>query len=295
MIYEMLTSYPDLVVQYLRNFPPPEVRFTVVELGGSICSSGVHATEVSHQLLDYLHHLQLIIANPDRQDGFQIPSAVARTAIRSLEAFVADGAWTPDILGRIARYRPQSGWDIPDLIQLERLRVEAAVKVGVEARPLRQQQSALVIVKGHQSDGDVYLLVRREEWPGYSLIGGKFEAEIDRDLEDTARREVEEELGLRQADFSIEALPLAPVHLRAISQRKGVLTDYTFEFFQLLPTNLQPESPAFKWFHRDEIRPEAGLSVETFGHLAYPEIQHALWHGLPGGLDALPYGLVLEA
>jgi hypothetical protein len=216
MVYETLILYPNILVQYLeylRSIPSPKTHFTLSELN-EVISPEPQAGKALRALLDYLLTLRVIEVSHNSQNEYQVSSDAARKAIHSLFAFADDGIWDRDILSEIAWHKPPSGWDISGLIQLEHLRVEAAARTGRKAQALREQESALVIVKGYTARGAVYLLTQRKEWPGFSLIGGKFEPQVDRDLEDTARRETEEELGLRPYDFTVEALPLRPVYLQ---------------------------------------------------------------------------------
>ncbi|MFQ5610637.1 MAG: NUDIX domain-containing protein [Anaerolineae bacterium] len=288
MNVEALAAHPRLVAQRLLALAETVAPFTPAVWPNSDLSPPGQAGALSRQLLAYLLSLGLLEADGDPQEAYRVPSPAARTALRSLSFLAADGAWSPALLAGVAGLRPRAAWGVPDLIRLEQLRLEVAAASGRSARPLRARESALLIIKKRGPAGDRYLLMRRNHWPGYSFVGGKFEAGIDKTLTDTARREAGEEMNLDRVDFSVEALPLEPVSLAAISQRKGMLTRYTFHFFQLFASRLEVDGSTFRWFGEDEIRPEAILTVEAFGHLAYPEIQRALWHDLPGGLGALP-------
>jgi len=231
----------------------------------------------------------LVGRNDSAGDRLVVPTAAAHRVIQSLALYCEEAPESAgDVLADLPAY---VGWTIGDLFRMETRRVIAARAAGVDPTPLRRQASALIIVKSRQDGDDVYLLAQRRGWRGYGLIGGKFNTHTDRSLQDTANRELVEELHLSRGEFRAQPQLEAPIVVKAVSSRLGVLTAYHFELFQMLSGRPLVPGRKFAWFGREAVRQGVTANGDSLNHLAYPEIQRALWHDLSGGLDGLPLSI----
>ena len=118
----------------------------------------------------------------------------------------------------------------------------------------RRSEGAAALIR----DGRRWLARWNAKWGAYNLVAGHRLAEES--FRDCIRREVTEELGLREpADFSVAAEPAARLEYTAFSRSAGVETLYRMEIFpvQLAQAALRalPESNVeCRWLTEAEIR-----------------------------------------
>ena len=106
---------------------------------------------------------------------------------------------------------------------------------------------------GGQSE---WLLQWNDNWEAFFFVGGH--KHDDESFRKCVIREVEEELGLSPAEFTVEPQPTHRLEYRAVSRSAGELTDYVMELFPVQPTAAALEKVMADrqnaWISTDEIR-----------------------------------------
>jgi 8-oxo-dGTP pyrophosphatase MutT (NUDIX family) len=217
------------------------------------------------------------------EDGRAIPAdEVAEMVLDSLRAHLADGVAAGLRWGDLDALPPRG-------VDLLRAIEQARVARVQQPTPGRVVQAAQAVIKARRAGEDLYLMQYDLHAGRYQPIGGKREpAEVD--LAETLRREIAEELGLPELPGP-DQVRLSPVGAgwveTTLSATYGILTQYTFSFFQCsdirFPLRLDRDT---RWLSRAEIaaaRAEDGRDIS-------PIYQQALGFDL---LDGLPTGLEL--
>lgn len=112
---------------------------------------------------------------------------------------------------------------------------------------MRYAAVAIVIVNGN------ILLIRRsynlhDRWAGHiAFPGGHYKAGLDRDLLDTALREVHEEIGINLSELKFKLYPLSPV--RSKSNPDLIVCPYLMKIQRLPRTKLSNEVDRVYWIH----------------------------------------------
>lgn len=223
------------------------------------------------------------------EDGRAVPvDPVAAMVLDSLQAHLADGVaiglrWG-DLNGDGLR-----GVDILRAVEASRL-----ARVS-QPTPARIVQAAQAVIKSRQQRGgvseDFYLMQYDLHARRFQPIGGKRDPDDD-DMMATLRREIGEELGLGYSPGPDQCtlMPLGDGWVeRALSATYGILTHYTFSFYQVSSIRFPIVIDSLtRWLTRAEVL--AGCTVD--GRPITPIYQQALGWEM---LDALPPGWGLGA
>src|SRR4051794_28852325 len=96
--------------------------------------------------------------------------------------------------------------------------------------PLRESPAAAALIERHEAGERLWLARWNGKWNAYHLVAGH--KEPVESFRDCLRREVNEELGLREsADFRVAQEPAAHLEYVALSRSAGVETCYRMELF----------------------------------------------------------------
>ncbi|MBN1310348.1 MAG: NUDIX hydrolase [Anaerolineae bacterium] len=217
------------------------------------------------------------------EDGQTVPSdSVAAMMLDSLRTHLIDG------VGVGLRW---DDLDAEGIRGADILRAIEASRVARVARPTpaRIVQAAQAVIKTRREQNgmveDLYLMQYDAHAGRYQPIGGKHDPD-DIDMMDTLRREMMEELELD----SMPECTLTQLgngwEETTLSATYGILTQYTFSFYQVRDINFPIEiSSITRWLTRAEVRAECADDSLPIS----PIYQQALGWDM---LDALPLGLV---
>lgn len=124
------------------------------------------------------------------------------------------------------------------------------------ATPLRQSEGGLALIQRAIGGKREWLAQWSDSWKGFFLIGGHRDG--DESFRTCVIREIEEELGLSEAECPVATHASHHLEYKAISRSAGELTAYTMELFAAQPTPAAMEKiardPMNKWLDAEEIR-----------------------------------------
>lgn len=116
--------------------------------------------------------------------------------------------------------------------------------------------SAKIIIYKTEDHERLYLIVQEPEGI-WGFVGGAEDVK-DKDLQKTATREIQEEIGLTPLSYDLKSSNVTYefVHTDPQSPRykkKGILHAYTAEYNAKEPINLNPELIKYEWQPRAEV------------------------------------------
>lgn len=237
-----------------------------------------HSSDYTRGVLDVLRLLGLIrMEGNEARPAGKVPAMV----LNSLRAHLQDGVTVG------------LNWDDLDTEGLRGVDILRAIEAArlarvMEPTPGRLAQAAVAVIKAQWGNESLYLMQYDAHAGRYQPIGGKQEAS-DRDLAETLRREMAEELGLPgppgPKDCTLRPI-LQEWCTTELSATYGILTRYTFAFFNVenvrFPLTTNDDT---RWLTRDEIA--AGRARD--GRVVSPLYGEALGLAL---LDELPADVV---
>ena len=232
-------------------------------------------SEYDRGVLDVLSLLGLACLD----NGQAAPAgSVAAMVIDSLHAHLTDGVIV-DLRWSTLDAEGVRGVDILRAMEISRL---ARVPRPTPARFVRAAQSVIKNYRGCNGIAeDLYLMQYDAHAGRYQPVGGKYEPN-DGDMMTTLRREMIEELELPGTPECTLTLLGDGWEETTLSATYGVLTQYTFSFYQVSDIDFQIEVDSItRWLTRSEIL--AGCASD--GRPISPIYQHALGWEL---LDSLP-------
>ncbi len=130
------------------------------------------------------------------------------------------------------------------------------IPIRAFAGPLRRSEGGIALIQRTIAGKREWLGQWNDNWKAFFFIGGHREG--TETYRECVIREIEEELGLTEAECPVVATVAHHLEYRAISRGAGELTRYTMELFDSQPTPVGMEKiardPMTKWLDEDEIR-----------------------------------------
>ena len=121
---------------------------------------------------------------------------------------------------------------------------------------LRESEGGIALITRQVNGTRQWLAQWNDGWGSFFFVGGK--REVGETFRQCVSREIEEELGLREAQCPVASHPAHQLKYRAISGGAGVLTNYTMELFYAKPMPAALEhiasNPMNRWLTDEEIQ-----------------------------------------
>jgi len=121
--------------------------------------------------------------------------------------------------------------------------------------PLRRSEGGIALIERIVGGSTEWLAQWNEKWQAFFFVGGH--REPSESFRDCVAREIADELGLADSQFTVAAEPAHHLEYRAQSRSSGTLTEYVMELF---PAHLAPGSaeriandPVNTWLGAEEI------------------------------------------
>ena len=172
--------------------------------------------------------------------------------------------------------------------QLELRRIEQERRFGRVPKPLAERPVSFVVFRAKNDRGeDCYLFELNKDWRRLNLIGGKQEPQDAGDFQETAHREVAEELGIGRSRLTLTRLNETPLMGYSLSGNVGSLARYPCVLFGAqVEGSLKIRRMQDRWLTEETIR--RAMDHQDSPLMVHPVYLAFLLSGRPSRLSKVP-------